>query len=169
MRVRRDARGIEAEVVGVGAAPDREQDMRPGDLGLAGRAIDADGNLLPARLEADALGAEADGDALGFEDALHGLGYVLVLALDQARAFFHDRNVAAEAAVDLREFEADIAAAHDHQMSWHDVELQDARVGEDRNAVDAGHVRHRGAPAHVDENRGRPRAPHPRRAARARR
>ena len=45
--------------------------------------------------------------------------HVLVLARDQARPFLDDRDLAAEAAVHLRELEPDVAAADDDEMPRH--------------------------------------------------
>ena len=59
---------------------------------------------------------EAHGDALGFENLLDRGRYVLVLARDQPRRLLHDGHRGAEAAVHLRELEADIAAADHDQM-----------------------------------------------------
>ena len=83
------------------------------------------GNVVAARREADALGIEVHRDAFIFEDAFHGRGDVLVLVLDQPRAALDDRHLGAEAAIHLREFEPDIAAADDHQMPRQRVELED--------------------------------------------
>ena len=58
----------------------------------------------------------ANGDPLGLKDVAHGLRDVLVLARDQARPLLDDGHLGAEAAVHLREFEPDIAAADDDQM-----------------------------------------------------
>ena len=51
-----------------------------------------------------------------FEDVGDRGRDVLVLARDQARRHLDDRDLAAEAAEHLREFEADVAAADDDQM-----------------------------------------------------
>ena len=68
------------------------------------------------RREPDALGASADGDALGLQDGPDGVGDFPILAADQARAPFDDRHLGAEAAVHLRELQPDIAAADDHEV-----------------------------------------------------
>ena len=77
---------------------------------------------------------------------------VLVLARDQPRTLLDDRHLGAEAAVHLREFEADVAAADDDQMPRQRVELQDRAVGQRRHVVDAGHVGNARAAAHIDED-----------------
>ena len=82
------------------------------------------------RREADALGIEVHRDAFVLEDALHRGRHVLVFVLDQPRAALDDRHLGAEAAVHLREFEPDIAAADDRQMPRQRVEIEDRRVGE---------------------------------------
>ena len=62
------------------------------------------------------VGGGADRDAFGLEDLAHRLRDVLVFAADQPRRLLDDRHLGAEAAVHLRELEADVAAADDDQM-----------------------------------------------------
>ena len=67
-RVDRDAGRVEPQVVGVRAAPDGEQQVRPVDRRRALLAVDADATPVGRLLESDALGAGAHGDALALED-----------------------------------------------------------------------------------------------------
>src|SRR5580698_7950924 len=112
------------------------------------------GYCLPSgwRLESDAFGVEADVDAFGFEDFLDGCGDVFIFVLDEARAFFNDGDLAAEAAEDLGEFQADIAAAYDDQVLRQLFEVEDGGVDEIGDLVDAGHVGNVRAAAYVDED-----------------
>ena len=102
--------------------------------------------------EADAVGIEVHRDPLVLKDVLHRGGDVLVLVLDQPRAALDHRHLGAEAAIHLREFEPDIAAADDRQMPRQRVELEDRRVGEVVDLVEARHVGHAGAAAEIEED-----------------
>ena len=135
-----------------GPAADGQQHMRADDLGRALGAVDADGDLVAALGEADALGVQADIDAFALEDLLDRGGDILVFARDQARRHFDDRDLAAEAAEHLGEFEADIAAADDHQMPRQEIDLHHRAVGEEGDLVEPGHVGHDGPSADIDED-----------------
>ena len=81
------------------------------------------------------------------------IGDVVVFAIDQARPFLDDGDLAAEAAEHLAELEADVAAADDDQMSAARcrgpvIELL-VRYG---TVVDALERRHRGPRPDVDED-----------------
>ena len=93
-RVDLDPGLVEAEVVGVRPAPDREQHVRADHLAIARLAVDADADVAAARLERDALGRQAHRDAFGLEDLADRLGDVLVLAPDQARALLDHGDLA---------------------------------------------------------------------------
>src|SRR3954467_658663 len=66
--------------------------------------------------------------------------------------FLDYRHFAAKAPEHLREFESDVAAAYDDQMTWKDLELEDRRVGQVGHRVDAGHVRNVCPAAHVEKD-----------------
>ena len=151
-RVHRDAGRLEPEVVRVRAAADREQHVRAHDGRLALLAVDAHGHALLVRRQADALGARAHRDALGQQDAPDRLGHVLVLAGDEPRHPLDHGHARAEAPVHLRELEADVAAADDHQVRRHPVEGEHGAVGQIRHRADPRQVGHRGASADVDEH-----------------
>ena len=69
-RVAAHAGPVEAQIVGVGPAADRQQQVRADDLGLALGAVDADDDVVAALGEADALGIQPDRDPLALEDRL---------------------------------------------------------------------------------------------------
>ena len=94
----------------------------------------------------------ADADAFFFEEGLDGGGDVFVFARDEAGDLFDDGDFAAEAAEDLSEFEADVAAADDDEMARERVEFEDADVGQVGDLIDAGKVGDDGAAADVDED-----------------
>ena len=84
------------------------------DAHAAGRAC--------AGLTAGALHREVERDALALEDRLHLARDLGVLARDQPVAVLDHRDARAEAAVHLRELEADVAAAGDDQVLGQRVE-----------------------------------------------
>src|SRR5690242_10846633 len=70
--------------------------------------------------------------------------------LNEARSFFYDGDLAAEAPVHLAEFEADVAAADDEQVRRQEIHVHHAAVGEVRDLVEAGHVGDDGPSADID-------------------
>ncbi len=147
-----DAGGLQPEIVGVGHAPDAEQEVRAGDLGrrAAARGGEADA---PVRVGDRVVRRGGDDpDSLALEDLLDRRGDVLVLPGDEPVGLFDHRHPAAEAAVHLRELEADVAAAEQDQVLGQEIDLHHARVGEMGDAVEAGDVGHPRAGADVDED-----------------
>src|ERR1700722_8232875 len=90
--------------------------MRPCDLrqgpGASHSQADPEGMLR----QANAFRLEVDLDAFRFEDLENSGGDAFIFAMNEARPHFDDGDLAAEAPVHLAEFEADVAATHDHQM-----------------------------------------------------
>jgi len=147
-----DAGRLETQVVRVRPPAHGQQHVASFDGWRPARAGHTHSDAGRRRGQIDAGRREAELDAFTFEDSLKRGGDILVLARDQAVSLFHDRDAAAEAAVDLRELQSDIAAAHDDQVFGQGLQCQQARVGQDRHAGDARHLRHESAAAHVDED-----------------
>lgn len=63
------------------------------------------------------------------EDIDQCAGYICVFALEHAGPALHDADGSPEAAEYLCEFQADVAAAEDHQMSWYGIEVQQLDMG----------------------------------------
>ncbi len=144
-----DACLVEPKIVGVGHAPDRQQQVRAVDFGRTGRAIQADSNMVAIPSGAKAVGIEPDFDALGFQYLPHCLRHILIFALDQARTFFDDGHPGPKAPVHLAKLEADVAAANDDQVLRQEIHVHHARVGEVRYLIQPGHGRDQGAAADV--------------------
>src|SRR5262249_47747757 len=100
-RVGRDAGLVEPEVVGVGGAADRHQEVRGVDLRRPFAAFGGDGDAVAVPLHRDALGVQPNLDALGGQDLLHLRRDVGILARDQPVAHLDHRDLAAEAAIHL--------------------------------------------------------------------
>src|SRR3712207_8944639 len=64
----------------------------------------------------DASGVGAHHDSLVGQDLPHSLGHVLVLAGDQPRRPFNDRNLRAETPVHLCEFKPDRSEEHTSEL-----------------------------------------------------
>jgi hypothetical protein len=126
--------------------------MRADDLRRAVLAIHADRDAIGMRREMDALCFQAEMDAFLVEDVQERRGNILVLPRNQARALLHHRHLAAEAAHHLREFEADITAADDHEVAGQGVEGQQRTVGQRAHVLDAGHVGYESAASDIQEN-----------------
>ncbi len=71
---------------------------------------------------------------------------------DEPWTFFNDGYFAAKTAKHLREFQADIASANDHEMRRQFFKLKYGGIGEKGNAFDAGKIGHDGAVTYVEEN-----------------
>src|SRR6516165_5465781 len=95
---------VEIEIVGIWPTADCQQQMRAGDFGGAGGAIDLGNDLVAAFGEADAFGIQPDLDTLALDDVLDRGRHVLVLMTNQPWRHFDDRYPAAKAAVHLAEF-----------------------------------------------------------------
>jgi hypothetical protein len=147
-----DAGFFQAQIVGVGTPPDRQQQMAANGLWLALAAVEADRDAIRVVGEMDAFGAGADGNALGFEDRADGVRHLWVLAADQPRPLLDHRHPRSETCVDLREFQPDIAAADHNQMLGQHVGFEERTVGEEGRLADPRHVRHHGTAADIDED-----------------
>jgi hypothetical protein len=115
-------------------------------------AIDTCSDIVAARFEVNALRACTYVDALFFEEASNGRGDVFVFTRDEAGGLLDDGDFASEAAEDLPEFEADVAAAYDNEMARQSLEFEDADVVHPGDSVDSRKVWDDGATSNVDED-----------------
>jgi hypothetical protein len=163
-RVGRDAGLVEAEVIGVGPPADGGEQAAAFELvrAAAGRKRDAHALSAGAGGHLGALHREVERDALAFEDRLHLARHLGVLARDQPVAVLDNRDAHAEAAVHLRELEADVAATGDDQVLGERVERHHRRVGQHRHVGDDVRLRQHRPAADVEEDlrRGQRRAVH---------
>ena len=153
VRVDLDACGFEPEIVGVRTTSDREQHMRAHHLGFAGRAIDADRDLLAARLELDAFGLKPNFYAFGLEDFADRVRDFLVLARNEPRRLFHHRDFGSQPPKHLRELKADVASANDNKAPGQGVEFKQRRVGQRPHLIATRKVGIDRPAADVDEER----------------
>ncbi|KAK0330873.1 hypothetical protein LTR94_031117, partial [Friedmanniomyces endolithicus] len=82
---------------------------------------------------------------------MDSLGHVRVFASDQARTFFDDRHLGAEAAIHLGELQTDVAAADHDEMPGDRVQLKDAGVIEQDDVIRPRNVGPGRSPADIDE------------------
>ncbi len=83
---------------------------------------------------------------------MDGLRDLRILAADDTLAALHDGYLRAEAAIHLRIFQPDIAAADDHQMVRHPVQPDDVAVGHVGDVVDALEIGNGGARADIEKD-----------------
>ena len=152
VRVGRNARLVEAEIVRVRAAADGEEQMAAHDLLRALAAFQADGDAVAAFLVGDAFGVQPDLHAFLLKDRLHRVGHVGVLARDQPVGHLHDGHAAPEAAIHLRELKPDIGAADDDEMLRQEVDVHHRRAGQVVDLFEPRRVRHEGVAADVDDD-----------------
>ena len=93
-----------------------------------------------------------DPDALAGQDFMDLRGDIGILSRKECRGCFKHGHLGSEAAKDLREFKADIAAAQNDKMIGHDVQVHNVGIGQIRNSLDPRHRRHRGPGTYVDKN-----------------
>ena len=116
--------------------------MGAANFGRAILAVDADEYVVTAPVEADALGIDAQIDTLAFEGLAYLGGDVGIFAMDEARGHLDHSHLAAEAAIHLREFEPDIAAADDHKMPRQKIDRHHRAVRQIGNLIEPGQFRH---------------------------
>ena len=121
-----------------GRRPTASSTCDPTIVGAPFGAVDADRDAVLVRRDGDALGAGADLNAFAHENVLDRLRHICVFATDQTRRLLDDGHCRAEPPMHLRELEADVAAAHDHQVLRRPVQRQDRGVGEIGHLADAG-------------------------------
>src|SRR5207237_9371508 len=109
-----DADLLEAEVLDVRRAPDRDEHQ----VGLGGLTLaEVDRERAPLLLDLRALLAEVERDFLLLERLRELLRGVFVLLRDEPRQHLDDRHLAAERAEDRGELGADDAAAEDEEAA----------------------------------------------------
>ena len=102
--------------------------------------LEADGLAGPA-LDAKDPGSEMHYDAFVTQHLKDRRRDVGIFSAGELWSCLDDRHAAAEAAIGLCEFEADIAAANDDQMAGQSVELERLDIGERRSRGEAGNIR----------------------------
>src|SRR5205807_2880951 len=80
-------------------------------------------------------------NSLVTEDPPHLVRDVRILPAGELRSMLDDRNAAAEAAICLRHFEADIPATKHDQVLWHIVEFQRLDVRKRPGRIEARYAR----------------------------
>ena len=104
---------VEVEAVGVRCSPDRHQQVRTVDRIAAG---DVHAHTVARRLDPLDRRRRADVETLGGQEAGDLGGDLDVLSRGDPLAALDDRDRAAEPGEELPEFEADVAAAEDHEV-----------------------------------------------------
>ena len=119
--VDRDARLLEAEIVGVGTAADGEQHVRAVHLRRAAAQSTLATISVAVLAKLMHFAFSCDLDALVLDDLPDRGRDVFVLAADEPRPHLDDRDLGAEAPEHLTELETDVAAADDDQMLGQEV------------------------------------------------
>src|SRR5262249_1205401 len=139
--VHADTSGLKAEVVGVRAASDRQEQVRSGDPRGHSAVGDLSRDGVTVSRHPHDLAADVGLDTFGVQDIGDGLGNVFVLARNQVRGEFDHGYFAAETSIDLCEFKADIAAAQNDEMRWQEIYVHNRAVGEVADIVKSGNRR----------------------------
>ena len=145
-------RFLEPEVVGIGRAANRHEQVTAHHLRGARIALHLNGNSPVPLLHGNAPRPETNLDPFAPHHLPHRLGHVVVVSPDEPILHLHDRDQAPEAAIHLRELEPYIAAADDDQMFGHVVQLHHGRIGQVVDLVQAGDRGDERARAGIDED-----------------
>ena len=86
------------------------------------------------------------------ENIGNGARDILILAGDETRRGLDDGHFASEAAIELRKFEADIAAAEHDQMRGQKIDVHHRAVGQIGDLVEARDRWNQGPSAYIDED-----------------
>src|SRR5688572_18637080 len=86
------------------------------------------------------------------QNLANGLGYIFVFTSNQTRAHLNNRDFAAEAAIHLTKFQADITPADDDEVLRQKINLHHRGIVEKRDIVNARHLGDSSAPTDVDED-----------------
>ncbi len=130
------AGNVAAQVLGVGAAADGDDQLVEVDRLLLAVLLVFDGDVLLAGLGAQHLGAELDVQSLLGQLAQPFLGDGLVDHRQEARQGFEDGGLGAEARPDAAQLHADDASADDAEGARHFGEFQGAPGIDDAVLVD---------------------------------
>ncbi len=140
VRCIRDASGSDEEVAAL-------------DLLRVGGGAHSDGDILTgAAVHFNGRSPQQDLNAFLAQHTPHLIGNVGVLPIHQLRPSFDDRHAAAEAAISLGHFDADIATAEHNQMCRHDAEVQGLDMGERPGSLEAGNIRDCRVGSDIDED-----------------
>ena len=112
---------FESQIVRIRLAADGEEQMRALDRRTAFAAIDMSGHHACPSTDANAPGVQTEGDTFSGEDVLNRRRDVSVLAGDETGPRLDDRHLGPESPEHLAEFQADVAAADDHEVLRQDV------------------------------------------------
>src|SRR5437773_1408778 len=120
-RIGANTRLVEPEIVRIRDASNSEEDVRAFDLRRILFAAYIHSDSVTALADVKAGGVEPEGDAFGLQNLLHCGGDVLILAAYDPRRHLDHGDTTAEAAIHLREFQADVAAADDDQVLGQEI------------------------------------------------
>src|SRR5258708_4940021 len=151
-RIRFHPGPIETEIVRVWLPTDSEQEMAAPYARRTGAAIEAHGNAVALLFDLQAPGIEAHFNPLALENLPDGVRHIRVLAGDQPIGHLNHRHAGAEAAIGLRELEADVAAADDKETLGQEIDLHHRAVGEIGDVVEPRHGGNERAATRVDDD-----------------
>src|SRR5215510_14974206 len=129
-RVHGNASLVESQIAGVGLTSNGKEYVRPHNLWLTFRTIDADRHTTVVWGNGDALGTRANADAFLDQNLSYRLRDVVVLLPGKARPFLDHSDLGAETTIHLSELEAHVASADDDQMLGDTIERNHRRVRE---------------------------------------
>src|SRR6202167_3576567 len=151
--VQLDADLAEPDPGGVGNTPGRDEDVAAFDGLLAGvREYRNADPLAGLAIHPEELGRDDNSDSFVAENPPYLIRDVGILSAHELRAGLDDRNLAAEATVSPREFEAGIAAPDHDQMRRQVIELQSVDMDERSSGLEARNGRNRRVRSDVEED-----------------
>jgi len=149
--VGRDGGGGKIQCVGVGNASGGDEEVRAFDFaGLSGGA-EFHGDAVAGARDFFDSGVEMNLNAVLLKDGGDGFGDVFIFAAEELASALKNRDPAAEAAEELREFEADVAAAKNEEVGGNFGELHDGSAVEEGNVRKAWGIGDGGVASGVDK------------------
>src|ERR1700683_1220348 len=109
-------RPVQTQVARVGRSSHGQKNVSAHYFWRTFFACDADGDTTIAFRQRNTFRIQPDVYAFSLQDFAHSLGHVFVLASNQARSHFHNRNLAPQAAIDLGELQSNVTAAVNNEM-----------------------------------------------------
>ena len=114
---------IETQIARVGNAAGRQKNMRAEYFGRTILALDGDGDTVVALGQRYTFRTQPEAYAFSLQNFTHRAGNIFIFASNQARSHFHNRDFASKAAINLTEFQPDIAASDNHEMFRQEVDI----------------------------------------------
>jgi hypothetical protein len=143
---------VQPEIVGVRPPSHGEEQMGTDHRARSLGTSELYSNIRSVTFDRNALRVDAHVNSFVFQNSGHRFRHVRVFARDQPWSQLNDRHFAAEPAIDLRKFQADIAPADDDEMAGQEGDIHHGTICQVIDLVEPRHRWHDSPAAHIDEH-----------------